>query len=131
MCEIETSSDRPDFLLPGPVGVGGVLVVEELVVVFAVKRKRKLQTGNGTKCRFLDLPLGHVLGGVALAANVIEDEAELAALLPGSDAVQADVELGAVGGIGVLGVGVGDAIGINFVVGGASKAALKSMGLSG
>lgn len=40
---------------------------------------------------------------------LIVDEAELAALLARSHSVQADVELGAVRGVGVLGVRVGDA----------------------
>ena len=52
------------------------------------------------------LPFGHIFGRVALHGHGVEDEAELASLLPGSHAVQADVELGAVRGVGVLGMGV-------------------------
>merc|ERR1719201_1507270 len=50
--------------------------------------------------------LWNVLWGVALLGELVVDEAELAALLTGRDSVQADVELGTVVGIGVLGVGV-------------------------
>ena len=52
------------------------------------------------------LPFRHILGSVALLGHLVVDQAELAALLTGRDAVQTDEELGAVVGIGVLGVGV-------------------------
>ncbi len=51
-------------------------------------------------------PFADVLGGVALLGDLVVDEAELAALLPRGDPVQADEELGAVVGVSVLGVGV-------------------------
>ena len=38
--------------------------------------------------------------------SIIEHKTEFAALLPGGDAVEADVEVGAVVGVSVLGVGV-------------------------
>ena len=72
----------------------------------------------------VDLPLGHVLGGVALLGGGVEDETLLAALGPGGDTVHADVELGAVGGVLELGVGVGDAEGVEPGVSGALEAAL-------
>ncbi len=54
----------------------------------------------------LNLPLGDVLRGVALLGELVVDETELAALLPGRDAVEADEELSAVVGVRVLGVRV-------------------------
>jgi hypothetical protein len=57
---------------------------------------------------FLNLPLWDIFRGVARRGDGVEDEAELAALGPGGDPVEADVELGAVGWVGVLRVGVGD-----------------------
>ena len=51
-------------------------------------------------------PFSHVLGRVALLSELVVDQAQLAALLPRGDPVQADEELGAVVGIRVLGVGV-------------------------
>lgn len=50
--------------------------------------------------------LGHILGRVALLGELVVDKPELAALLAGGDPVQADVELGTVVGVGVLGMGV-------------------------
>ena len=50
------------------------------------------------------LPFRHILRGVTLLGKFIVDEAELAALLAGRDAVEADEELGAVVGVGVLGM---------------------------
>ena len=47
------------------------------------------------------LALGHILGGVALLGQLVVDQPELAALLPRGDAVEADVELGAVVSVGV------------------------------
>jgi len=52
------------------------------------------------------LALRDILGGIALLGQLVVDQPELAALLPRGDAVEADVELGAVVGVGVLGVGV-------------------------
>ena len=49
-------------------------------------------------------PFRHILRGVALLGKFIVDEAELAALLAGRDAVEADEELGAVVSVGVLGM---------------------------
>ena len=54
----------------------------------------------------LHLPLRYVLGSVALLGELVVDQSQLAALLSGGDAVQADEELGAVVGVGVLGVRV-------------------------
>merc|ERR1719500_2501179 len=62
-----------------------ILILQECVVVFA---------------------LWDVLWGVALLGELVVDEAELAALLTGRDSVQADVELGTVVGVRVLGVRV-------------------------
>ena len=64
-------------------------------------------------------PLRYILGSVALLGQLVVDEAELAALLAGRDAVQAHVELGAVVGVGVLGVGVELAELVSGGVGGA------------
>lgn len=50
------------------------------------------------------LPFRNILRGVTLLGKFIVDEAELAALLAGRDAVEADEELGAVVGVGVLGM---------------------------
>jgi len=50
--------------------------------------------------------LWNVLWGVALLGELVVDESKLAALLTGRDSVQADVELGTVVRVGVLGVGV-------------------------
>ena len=46
----------------------------------------------------MDLPLRDVLWGVAALGTLIEDEAEVAALLTGRDSVQADVVRGTVVG---------------------------------
>ena len=55
------------------------------------------------------LPFWYIFGSVALFGDVIVDESKLTSLSPGGDAVEADVELGAVLRVGVLGVGVQDA----------------------
>ena len=55
------------------------------------------------------LPFWYIFGSVALFGNVVVDESKLTSLSPGGDAVEADLELGAVLRVGVLGVGVQDA----------------------
>ena len=47
------------------------------------------------------LALGDILGGVALLGQLVVDQPKLAALLPRGDAIEADVELGAVVSVGV------------------------------
>ena len=53
-----------------------------------------------------NLPLRYIFRSIALFCELIVDETKLASLLSGGDSVQANEELGAVVGIGVLGVGV-------------------------
>merc|ERR1719278_2030229 len=79
-----SDDEEEDFSLLPPL-LGLVSVLQECVVVFA---------------------LWDVLGGVALLGELVVDKPELAALLAGGDPVQADVELGTVVGVGVLGMGV-------------------------
>jgi hypothetical protein len=57
------------------------------------------------------IPFGDVLGEIALLAVGVEDLAEIAVLFTGSDSVQADVELLAVGRVGISGVGLGERLG--------------------
>jgi len=64
----------------------------------------------------------YILRSVTLEGELIKHQAELAALLSGGDAVQADVEVGAVVGISVLGVGVELAELVSGRVGGALEA---------
>ena len=59
-------------------------------------------------CKNGVLPLWHILGSVALLGDVVVDQAQLTSLSPGGHAVQANVELGAVFGVSILGVGVQD-----------------------
>merc|ERR1719273_1298969 len=79
-----SDDEEEDFSLL-PLLSGLVSILKEGIVVFA---------------------LGHILGRVALLGELVVDEAELAALLARGDPVQADVELGTVVGVGVLGMGV-------------------------
>jgi len=74
----------------------------------------------------------YILRSVTLEGELIKHQAELAALLSGGDAVQTDVEVGAVVGISVLGVGVELAELVSGRVGGALEAisGLKSISLS-
>ena len=51
-------------------------------------------------------PFRYILRSITLVGQLIENKAELTALLSGRDSVQADVEVSAVVGISVLGVGV-------------------------
>ena len=88
---------------------------------------------NWTPCRTTeatrtDLPLGHVLWSVALLGHLVVDKTELAALLPGLEAVEADVELCTVLLVGVLGVGVRHAKVVNVGVLGAGEAAVADAG---
>jgi len=76
------SSSVTDLLLP-PLVI--LILIKEGVVVFAFR---------------------YILRSITLVGELIEHEAELAALLSGGDAVEADVEVGAVVGVSVLGVGV-------------------------
>merc|ERR1719192_671282 len=52
------------------------------------------------------LTLWDVLGGVTLLGDLVVNKSELATLLSGRDSVQADVELGTVVRVRVLGVGI-------------------------
>jgi len=52
------------------------------------------------------LTLWDVLGGITLLGDLVVDKSKLATLLSGRDSVQADVELGTVVRVRVLGVGV-------------------------
>merc|ERR1740123_1872908 len=52
------------------------------------------------------LALWDILRCIALLGELVVNETEFAALLTGRDSVQADVELGAVVRVGVLGMGV-------------------------
>merc|ERR1719430_993248 len=79
----DRTDDGEDPLLPPLLGL--VPVLQECVVVLA---------------------LWDVLGGVTLLGEFVVDESELAALLTGRDSIQADVELGAVVRVRVLGMGV-------------------------
>merc|ERR1719186_287400 len=79
----DRTDDGEDPLLPPLLGL--VPVLQEGVVVLA---------------------LWDVLGCVALLGEFVVDESELAALLTGRDSVQADVELGTVVRVRVLGMGV-------------------------
>merc|ERR1719278_735382 len=79
------SDDEEEDVSLLPPLLGLVPVLQECVVVFA---------------------LWDVLGGVALLGELVVDKSELAALLAGGDPVQADVELGTVVRVGVLGMGV-------------------------
>ena len=54
-----------------------------------------------TNFNVLDLPLWDVLWVVAPLGTLVEDEAEVAALLTGQDSVQADVVRGTVVGVRV------------------------------
>ena len=53
-----------------------------------------------------NLPLRYIFRSIALFCELIVDKTKLASLLSGGDSVQANEELGAVVGIGVLGVRV-------------------------
>ena len=75
------------------------------------------------------LPFWNVIGGVALRRHRVKYETQFAALLPGRDAVQADVELGAVGGVGELGMGVRHAEGIGGRHLGTLEASFQSLAL--
>jgi len=79
----DRAGDDEDPLLPPLLGL--LPVLQECVVVFA---------------------LWDVLWCVALLGELVVDESELATLLSGRDSVQADVELGTVVGVRVLGMGV-------------------------
>merc|ERR1719245_1883196 len=97
-------------LLP-PLAGSFLVLVEESVVIFALR---------------------YVLGGVALLGELVVDQSQLAALVSGGDAVQADEELGAVVGVGVLGVRVELSELVSGSVSGALEpiSSLQSVGLS-
>ena len=61
-----------------------------------------------------------------MAGHGVEDQSQFAALFPGGDAVQADVEFGAIGRIGVLGMRVGHAESVDLGTGGTLEAAFQS-----
>ena len=89
-----------DLLLP-PLVV--LILIKEGIVVFAEREK-----GNDTVQlrHHLNSPFRYILRSITLVGQLIENKAELTALLSGRDSVQADVEVSAVVGISVLGVGV-------------------------
>merc|ERR1740116_25005 len=106
--EVRADDDEGPLLPPL---LGLLPVLQERVVVFA---------------------LWDVLWGVALLGELVVDESELAALLTGRDSVQADVELGTVVRVGVLGVGVEltKLIGGSLLGAGEPIAGLVSIGLA-
>lgn len=71
------------------------------------------------------LPFGYVFRFVALSYLIVVHLAEGASLFTGRDVVQADVELLAVGGVGVLGVGEGLSVAVQLGLGGALEAILQ------
>merc|ERR1719445_538712 len=71
-------------LLP-PLASSFLVLVEESVVIFALR---------------------YIFRSVALLGELVVDQPQLAALFSGGDSVEADEELGAVVGVGVLGVRV-------------------------
>lgn len=73
----------------------------------------------------MGLPLWHVVGVVALADLVVVDLTEGAPLLARLDVVEADVELLAVGGVGVLGVGQCLPVAVQLGLAGALEAILE------
>ena len=94
----------------------GVVVLQESIVVFAVKIKK------GDKCRMRsrnlattifvsvddqNLPLGHIFGRIAGLCVLVVHQAQLAALFARGNSVQADVEFGTVRGICEFGMWVG------------------------
>ena len=89
-----------DLLLP-PLVV--LILIKEGIVVFAEREK-----GNDTvqMRHHFNSPFRYILRSITLVGQLIENKAELTALLSGRDSVQADVEVSAVVGISVLGVGV-------------------------
>ena len=72
------------------------------------------------------LPLLHVLWQVALLVLRVVDLSELASVLPGSDPVQTDVELLAIGRVRVTGMGLRIAIGVQLLLFGASETVVQS-----
>jgi hypothetical protein len=54
----------------------------------------------------INSPFGNIFWCITLLGELVIDEAQLTALLPGGDSVEADEELGAVVGIRVLGMRV-------------------------
>lgn len=58
-----------------------------------------------------NVPFGDALGEVAHLVDGVEDFTEVAVLLTGNDAVQANVELLAVGRVGVSGMGFEGSLG--------------------
>ena len=62
-----------------------------------------------------------------MAGHGVEDQSQFAALFPGGDAVQADVELGAIGRIGVLGMRVGHSEGVSRSYLGAVEASFNGV----
>ena len=102
-----------DFLLSADQWV--ILVPVDTVIYY----KCKSYVTNKVKlsCKNL-LPFGNVLGNIAHLADGVEDLAEIAVLLAGSNSVQADVELLAIGRVGVPRVGLLDGLsGIQFGAG--------------
>lgn len=54
----------------------------------------------------MNSPFWNILRSITLSREFIIDETQLTTLFPGGDTVQADEELGAVVGIGILGMGI-------------------------
>ncbi len=113
-----------------------LFLLKECIVVFAVIRRKDLDSSSSFPSPLPTLgfffgrsPFWHVLGRVALRRHRVEHESQLASLLPGRYPVQADVELGAVGWVGVLGMGIGDAEGVDFCHHGALEAVVQALAL--
>ena len=105
-----------DLLLP-PLVV--LILIKEGIVVFAER-----ENGNDPDQmrQHFNSPFRYILRSITLVGELIENKAELTALLSGRDSVQADVEVSAVVGISVLGVGVELAELISWGTGGALEA---------
>merc|ERR1719445_1855810 len=97
-------------LLP-PLASSFLVLVEESVVIFALR---------------------YIFRSVALLGELVVDQPQLAALFSGGDSVEADEELGAVVGVGVLGVRVELTELISRSIGGALEpiSSLQSVSLS-
>ena len=89
----------------------GIVVLQESIVVFAVKikkgdkcrvRSRNLATTIFVSIDDQNLPLGHVFGRIAGLCVLVVHQAQLAALFTWGNSVQADVEFGTVRGISVF-----------------------------
>lgn len=88
-------------------------------------KKGIVEVNNNIYIVILYWPSAHVLRGVASLRLLVVDLSDLAAEVPGLNAVQAHVEALAVSRVRELGVGHGQALGVNLLVLGA----LETVGL--